>query len=1301
MRGMDAGHLREVLCAVMKLEEIHQLLKDYKDVGGSKKFFSQLRYPTLPEPIPCEEANQLPENAQRLIHNFYLVAQCGPASDTPTSSQFRIYHVELNTDALRRTDFRKVLEPFYRPYPQGNNLFVFSLARKPYREIAFVSLQRLPVKREEMQHKLKVTIRLRTLRIMREEPYHTDLEILKEIANPPDDPLSIWAKHESAFNVERVTKKFFEEYRSALYRMMEELETSEPEPKQPEGRRAHRFAFSQLLLNRLMVCYFLARKGWMKDNTGNPVRRYFRWLWNRYKEEKQRDPEVSFYDWLRVLFGDAFNNQHGRILSASLPQDICASFQTMPYLNGGLFAVLEPDTYGYRVPDDVFSSLLFGEDPDREPKLLERYNFTVDESRPYDEEMAVDPEMLGKVYESLIAEEERGKAGIFYTPRLEVDMMCRLSIVEYLHQRWNFDRKRLFHFVFSPYDLFVFSRYDPARLQPFSDAEKRALERALKECKVVDPAVGSGSFLVGMLNVLCELLDALAESLKCKRYNRFELKRKLILNNLYGVDVKDWAVRACELRLFLSLLVDVPDEAVVKAKEKAEPILPNLDFRVRVGDSIVQEVPQIPFPIILRKQAAARLPVHAELKKLVEEQKALEKIPPLQLAKKEQEILQKERKIVAQLLESALKQVEGEKEQTLRKLLSASARQRQTLQYRLADLEQLAQQMQNQRKKLHKGEPIPLFLWEVAFPEVFLNSNGNEQGFDIVIMNPPYVRQEKIKPPTPLSPTDYKEAIKRNIEALWGNTVEVPGRADLYVPFFFVGTALLKPKGVLCLVTSNAWLDVDYGKAVQKFLLSSSRWIMTIDNLAKRTFAQSDINTVITLAVRASEGEDVWDNEVRFVAFRIPFDDLSPELFAVAFEEIFEAKERTQKTDYRVTPKTQRELYLEGVEEPEEGEQDQRTMEGVGDLSQLKYVGNKIGGKYLRAPDIFFTILEKGKGKLVRLGDIAEVRRGITTGANEFFYLEPVGMTVAEVAKLSQRNPKAPVKVKNGAGWEGEIEAAFLKPILFSLKEAPFICPHPERFKYCAFVCYFSEIELLYKKYTYALAYIQWGAKYQVKLKHGGKCLLPKVPSLHNRDIWYALPKQQQPDFISNRFIGERFVFLGSGDFLVGDVFFVGHLKQSYYILPIVVALLNSTLTALVADIFARKTYGIGVAYLYGPEINSLLILDPTIFLLSQQSRLLSAFEQMAQREVKSIFEELGFVLCRQRGCKHPEHPYEDVNPEALTLEQVQKASPDRFELDSVVFDVLGLTDEERLQVYQAVAELVKMRLVRARSVEH
>ena len=110
------------------------------------------------------------------------------------------------------------------------------------------------------------------------------------------------------------------------------------------------------------------------------------------------------------------------------------------------------------------------------------------------------------------------------------------------------------------------------------------------------------------------------------------------------------------------------------------------------------------------------------------------------------------------------------------------------------------------------------------------------------------------------------------------------------------------------------------------------------------------------------------------------------------------------------------------------------------------------------------------------------------------------------------------------------------------------------------------------------------------------------------------------------------------------------------------------------------------------------LILHPSSF-RGCRSYLLSAFERLSRRPIRSIFEELGFEVCHRRKCPNPEHPYEYVNPEELTLKQVKNASPDRFELDRVIFDALGLSEEERLQVYKAVIELVKNRLVKARSV--
>nr|HDO80665.1 hypothetical protein [Candidatus Bathyarchaeota archaeon] len=856
---------------------IAQALREYTAPEKAPIFFSALGYRTLSSPLlqPVEEFLERAQRARSLIDSVHLIAHYQNGGD------FCIFHIQLKTPSLRRTDFRTILEPYYRSHPQGNNLFVFTLERQYSRfpqELAFVSPQRILKEHEQ------VALRLRTLRVDPENPYRTDLEVLEEIALPQTDLPSheIWQLHEKAFNVERATKKFYENYKDVL----KDLQNYLVPPSNRKVTREERFAFAQLLLNRLMVCYFLARKGWLRDDHDSPVRRYFRWLWGYYRNYVSNNSaewdKTDFYDnWLKVLFFDAFYNHKARIYSTSLPKPVKESFSLMPYLNGGLFSRLEPDEIGFSVPNAAFAELLFGEDPDRDPKLLERFNFTVDETRPYDEEIAVDPEMLGKVYESLIAEEERGKAGIFYTPRTEVDLMCRISLAEYLLEQLNLERDDVLTFVFSPNAI--------EESCPFNEKQLREIEKALKEVKIVDPAVGSGSFLVGMLNVLCELMDAVAYKLSRKRYNRFDLKRQFILNNLYGVDVKDWAVRACELRLFLTLLVETPEGHIPK---ETVPVLPNLSFRVRQGDSIVQELPGLPMPLIIRQSSysyiSPRVKFHIE--KIISRKEELGSSPAGNLARQENEVKREEARMLADLLEEAVKELDIQVSRKREKLQNVSGRRAQKLERELKQLLQVRQEIRKQQRRLRKGQLTFFFLWEVAFPEIFCK-DPNSFGFDIVIANPPYVNKEEIVPPTPMSPKDYKCALSRNISAIWGNKVQLPGRADLYVPFFFAAASLLRRGGVLCFITSNSWLDVDYGKAVQEFFLRYLRLNMIIDNVAKRSF-ESDVNTVITVAKRPHSTDSVWENLVRFVTFKVPFDSLPPELMCVALQEIYATKER-------------------------------------------------------------------------------------------------------------------------------------------------------------------------------------------------------------------------------------------------------------------------------------------------------------------------------------------------------------------------------------------------------------------------
>ncbi|WP_028840993.1 DNA methyltransferase [Thermodesulfobacterium hveragerdense] len=217
----------------------------------------------------------------------------------------------------------------------------------------------------------------------------------------------------------------------------------------------------------------------------------------------------------------------------------------MPFLNGGLFSENEWDEIGFDVPDEVFE-WLFEPDlgsSDKKKGFLEIFNFIIDEATPLDVEVAVDPEMLGKVYEFLINEEERGTSGIFYTPRNEIDFMSRLSLVEYLHAKTGIDKQDLIDLIFNSASIGKYENIDKLKL----------IRRYLEEVKIVDLTVGSASFLVGMMNILVDLHSELTKRIESREENLFALKNKIILENLYGFDVKDWAVMVGELSLWLSL----------------------------------------------------------------------------------------------------------------------------------------------------------------------------------------------------------------------------------------------------------------------------------------------------------------------------------------------------------------------------------------------------------------------------------------------------------------------------------------------------------------------------------------------------------------------------------------------------------------------------------------------------------------------------------------------------------------------------------------------------------------------------
>ena len=1207
----------------MQLQEIKDILCKYDSISGASEFFQALGY-EVQKPLIEWVWEDIPKRASELINAMYLISHY-----TGRGGDFRIFHIELKTNKLRRTDFRIILEPFYRRFPQGNYLFVFTTDEVPYKVLAFVS----PLRIQDPRDPVKIRLLLRMLITEPKNPYRTDLEVLNNIVvDGVVEPDIIWEKHYEAFNVQRVTDRFFRDYQ-VVFRELQSILGSQNNDKQ----WAHDYALQ--ILNRILFLYFVQRKRLLLGPDGQYDTRFMRHFWEAYKDSGQCD--VFFREWLNVLFFEAFNKkwQNRAEYRKRFPDWVITSLAQAPYLNGGLFTKNRLDQQMDGNIPDAFFTLLFDRWVDNTPPgFFERYNFTIIETTRFDEEVAVDPEMIGKVYESLvnitfgeIAEQDlRGEAGIFYTPRTEIDLMCRLALVDWLANHVGERYKNLlYQWVFA----YTEEEKQEADERVTAEGLWEQLDRLIRSVTVCDPACGSGSFLVGMLLILDDLQKRCNDVLG-RDETPYERRKRIIQDSLYGVDVMEWAVHVAELRLWLQLVVETelhPRELQFK------PLLPNLSFKIRQGDSLVQEIGGV--NLGLHRQRA-EIPPHLAGKLTQLKGKKLRfykgDIPGLS----ESMIQKEEKNLFCEILTAKKKHLEEEIKklewnikwkESPQKLPNVEMHYEQTsLTVERLKKERDAKRIELERVKkaldvIRSAERMP-FVWDMAFMEIF---ESDKRGFDIVIGNPPYVRQGKIADPTK-KPEDYggrtsegwkrlkaeyKEKLQRSVWLAYPRFFryetekrkakrKIDGRADYYVYFYLHGLSLLNEKGTFCFITSNSWLDVGFGKDLQEFLLKHSHMKMILDNQRKRSFRESDINTVIVLLAPADDRKD-WglDKVARFVTFKVPFEEvLSP----VVWMEIEETTDIMKRPEFQCVAKKQRELYEEGLEILREGK----------DLAASgKYVGNKWGGKYLRAPDIFFVILEKGRGKLVRLMDIAKV------------------LTVS----WSRQGQNAMLMVNKSVH---ELETEVID-VLKSPKDV-------------------ATIKLKRKDTIYFLKLVEW----------------LKAQLIYAPILWVDLRGDRH---ICHRCL-ERIAFTHN---------FHGIDPFDKKLTDVLCAVLNSTYNCLFIEVLGRRGLGSGAVRVLVKDLRCQFpVLNPSSFTLSQRENLLNVFEQMAIREIKSIFEELGLPK--------PNRDYSNIDPNDVSLDKVL---PDRRELDKIIFEAIGLTEEEQLEVYRAVVELVKNRLVKARSV--
>ena len=491
------------------------------------------------------------------------------------------------------------------------------------------------------------------------------------------------------------------------------------------------------------------------------------------------------------------------------------------------------------------------------------------------------------------------------------------------------------------------------------------------------------------------------------------------------------------------------------------------------------------------------------------------------------------------------------------------------------------------------------------------------EAFDALVTNPPYTRQEEIED---LLEPGYKEKLSKRISSRI--QMQIGKRASIFAYFFFWGSLFLRPGGRMGLITSNSWLDADFGKYLQELFLRDYYIVAIIEPKVEKWFPDADIVTCITILEKKLPGKKKR-NLVRFVQIK---KDLY-ELIIEPSEQLPDAERESRRwsaVDDFVEFVTKNDTYFEDeTVRVFTIDQEQLYEEGY-DEEEGKYIGSK-WGKFIRAPDIFFKILERGTklGLWIPLKKLAKVRRGFTTGANKFFYLEP--------SKI----------------WDWKIESKYLLPLVKSPRFHKNLTITNEQLETKVLVVSESKKAL---NGTNVLDYIKWGEEQHFHER--ATC----ASRARGKGLWYSLNyRRPAPILFPANFFARHLVYLNESQ-APAD-------KRLYEIYPheevsvsLLAAILNSTMYALFALLYGRSPGGGRSVEVAVYEAASLPILDPTKISARKSSKIVQAFNKLLKREIEPL--------------------------------QVEMSNSERRALDRDVFDLLGMGDEEIEETYKAIREI-------------
>ena len=640
---------------------------------------------------------------------------------------------------------------------------------------------------------------------------------------------------EDAFNVEALSKEFFGKYKAQYEAFVSYMIKPDNGMRQNfidtdfdhTGMTADKIRdreekpirdYVKKLLGRIVFLHFLQKKGWLGvpagKEWGEGDHNFMLHLFENASEEQK---ENFLDDILEDLFAkglDCNRSDRGDLYDTKVE-----GFRNhrIPYLNGGLFERDNLDEKTICFPSNYFEDLL---------TMLSQYNFTIDENDPNDAEVGVDPEMLGRIFENLL--EDNKDKGAFYTPKEIVQYMCRESLIAYLQTDQREEDKE-------PIRQFV-TTHDVESLGEL----KEEIEQKLIDVKICDPAIGSGAFPMGLLRELFLCRSAIEPNIVEKAA---DIKRHIIQNNIYGVDIERGAVEIARLRFWLALIVE----------EKSPEVLPNLDFKIMQGNSLLESYEGID---LSKLATTSDVQIYEPQRNLFGELESpqmriifdqTDKLKEFQAnldlyfeitAHEERTCLRKSIEDYVRYIIAYTLDIHRQAEETKIRQISSSTtfteKQKKAIAGAEANIVHFNEMIENvENMELPNSQ---FFLWHTWFHDVF--SRPSKEGFDIVIGNPPY-----ISAPTQIASTELNDQRQRIVAS--NKYKSLNEKWDLYIPFIELGLQLLCANGAFSMIVPYPLTNQKYGKKLRKMITEEYCLLEITDLNGTKIFENATVSNCI------------------------------------------------------------------------------------------------------------------------------------------------------------------------------------------------------------------------------------------------------------------------------------------------------------------------------------------------------------------------------------------------------------------------------------------------------------------------